>query len=75
MSSSGESLEGGVPDVDVHGSKSYIEVSISANKISSRARSVRKPEEEEEDGEVFMSRPLGGRVSIDLGSGHIVPDG
>lgn len=54
----------------VQGSKSYMEVSISANKMSSRARSERKPDEveEEEEGEELMStRPLEGggrRLSI-----------
>ena len=51
-------------------SKSYMDVSMSAKRISSRARSVRKPEEEEAEaeGEVLMSRPLGGRVSISFES-------
>lgn len=51
----------------MQGSKSYMEVSISAKRMSSRARSVRKPEEEE-DSEVLMSRLLGGRVSSNLDS-------
>lgn len=58
----GASLEGAAPVEEVQGSKSYMEVSISANRMSSRARSVRKPEEEE-DSEVLMSRLLGERVS------------
>lgn len=69
----GDSLDGEAPAAEVHGSKSYIEVSISANRISSRARSVRKPEEEEEDGKVLMSKPLEGRASIPLGSVAAVP--
>lgn len=32
-----------VPDVDVQGSKSYMDVSMSANRMSSRVKSVRKP--------------------------------
>lgn len=32
-----------VPDADVQGSKSYMDVSMSANKMSSRVKSVRKP--------------------------------
>lgn len=68
----GDSLDGEAPAADVHGSKSYIEVSMSAKRISSRARSVRKPEEEE-DGKVLMSKPLVGRVSNPLGSVAVVP--
>lgn len=63
----GASFEGAVPEDEVQGSKSYIEVSMSAKRMSSRARSVRKPEDEAE-GEVLMSRLLGGRVSGALGS-------
>lgn len=49
------------PEADaVQASKSYMEVSMSANKTSSRVRSVRKPEEEEE----LMSNPPGSWVSI-----------
>lgn len=69
----GDSLDAEAPAAEVHGSKSYIEVSMSAKRMSSRARSVRKPEEEEEDGKVFMSKPLVGRVSITLGSVAAVP--
>lgn len=69
----GESLDGEAPAAEVHGSKSYMEVSMSAKRISSRARSVRKPEEEDEDGKVLMSSPLVGRVSIPLGSVAAVP--
>lgn len=69
----GDSLDGEAPAAEVHGSKSYMEVSMSANRISSRARSVRKPEEEEEDGKVLMSKPLVGRMSTPLGSVAAVP--
>lgn len=69
----GDSLDGEAPAAEVHGSKSYMEVSMSAKRISSRARSVRKPEEEDEDGKVLMSSPLVGRVSIPLGSVAAVP--
>lgn len=62
----GASLEEAAPEEEVQGSKSYMEVSISANSMSSRARSVRKPEDEEES-EVLMSRLLGGSVSGGLG--------
>lgn len=58
----GASFDGAAPEDEVQGSKSYIEVSMSAKRMSSRARSVRKPEDEAE-GEVLMSRLLGGRVS------------
>lgn len=45
----------------VQGSKSYMAVSMSANRISSNARSVKKPDEEEEkEGEEVKSKPLGG---------------
>lgn len=63
----GASFEGAVPEDEVQGSKSYMEVSMSAKRMSSRARSVRKPEDEAE-GEVLMSRLLGGRVSGVLGT-------
>lgn len=69
----GNILDGEAPAAEVHGSKSYMEVSMSAKRISSRARSVRKPEEEDEDGKVLMSSPLVGRVSIPLGSVAAVP--
>lgn len=56
----------------VQGSKSYIDVSISANRTSSRAKSERKPEgdkeeEGEEGGEEMSTKPPGssvGRASI-----------
>lgn len=63
----GVSFEGAVPEDEVQGSKSYMEVSMSAKRMSSRARSVRKPEDEAE-GEVLMSRLVGGRVSGALGT-------
>lgn len=60
----------------VHGSKSYMDVSMSANRTSSSAKSERNPEGEEEEpgdkGEDEMSiRPPGGstgRVSMDRSS-------
>lgn len=66
----GASFEGAAPEDEVQGSKSYMEVSMSANRMSSRARSVRKPEDEAE-GEVLMSRLLGGRVSGALGAAEL----
>lgn len=63
----GASFEGAAPEDEVQGSKSYMEVSMSAKRMSSRARSVRKPEDEAE-GEVLMSRLLGGRVSGAFGT-------
>lgn len=56
----------------VQGSKSYMDVSMSANRTSSSAKSERNPEGEEEEGgnegeEELSTRPLGGsvgRVSI-----------
>lgn len=58
----GASLDEAAPEEEVQGSKSYMEVSMSANSMSSKARSVRKPEDEEES-EVLISRLLGGSVS------------
>lgn len=57
----------------VQGSKSYMDVSISANRTSSSAKSERNPEGEEEEGgeEAMSARPPGGsvgRVSIDRSS-------
>lgn len=63
----GASFDGAAPEDEVQGSKSYMEVSMSAKRMSSRARSVRNPEDEA-DGEVLMSRLLGGRVSGVLGT-------
>lgn len=63
----GASFDGAAPEDEVQGSKSYMEVSMSAKRMSSRARSVRKPEDEA-DREVLMSRLLGGRVSGALGT-------
>lgn len=61
----GASFEGAVHEDEVQGSKSYMEVSMSAKRMSSRARSVRKPEDE---AEVLISRLLGGKVSGALGT-------
>lgn len=66
----GASFDGAAPEDEVQGSKSYMEVSMSAKRMSSRARSVRKPEDEAE-GEVLMSRLLGGRVSGALGAAEL----
>lgn len=41
----------------VQGSKSYMDVSMSANRTSSRAKSERNPEGEEEDGEEGVEEP------------------
>lgn len=66
----GASFEGAAPEDEVQGSKSYMEVSMSAKRMSSRARSVRKPEDEAE-GEVLMSRLLGERVSGAVGAAEL----
>lgn len=50
-----------VPDADVQGSKSYIDVSMSAKRMSSRVKSVRNPVD------VVISK-FPGRESISLGS-------
>ncbi|KAJ8394181.1 hypothetical protein AAFF_G00049860 [Aldrovandia affinis] len=48
VTTGGAVLEGAAPEAEVQASKSYMEVSMSANRMSSRARSVRKPDEEED---------------------------
>ena len=55
----------------VQGSKSYMEVSMSAKRMSSRARSVRKPEEAQEDGEEELQAEGEELMSSSAGAGSV----
>lgn len=62
----GDNLESPPPDAAltppavVQGSKSYMDVSISANRTSSKAKSERKPEGDEEEDKGGSAKPPGG---------------